>query len=122
MHTYGFGIAAGGNPRVLATEWPDLQTMTLHPSDSSRQTELTQLKNLGPTIIRKLADVGIHTPADLRRVGPVNAYLAMQKKSAQNLPVCYYLYSLEGALNGRHWNDLPAERKKELLRAIGRKG
>ena len=31
------------------------------------------------------------------------------------MPVCYYLYSLEGALKDRHWDDLGDGVKKQLL-------
>jgi hypothetical protein len=39
----------------------------------------------------------------------------MQANASGALPVCLYLYSLEGALTGRHWNDLPAVKKALLL-------
>jgi len=37
------------------------------------------------------------------------------------LPVCYYLYSLQGALLGLHWDDLPTELKTELRKQVDKK-
>jgi DNA transformation protein len=28
--------------------------------------------------------------------------------------VCYYLYSFEGALTGKHWDEIGAHRKQQL--------
>ena len=81
-------------------------------------TPLQDLKNLGPTIIKRLEDVGIYTKADLQNVGPAPAYKLMQKKSPKHLHVCYYLYSLEGALKNVHWDDLSDKKKQALLREI----
>ncbi|WP_418392831.1 TfoX/Sxy family DNA transformation protein [Akkermansia sp.] len=36
----------------------------------------------------------------------------------KTVPVCYYLYSLEGALLNLHWNDIPSELKEELKAKI----
>ncbi|MDK3159588.1 TfoX/Sxy family DNA transformation protein [Kamptonema cortianum] len=82
--------------------------------------ELSRLQNLGPTIIAKLAKVGIKTTDDLTRIGPAQAYLLMQKNEGKKLPVCYYLYSLAGALENKHWDHISTKKKQELLSAIGR--
>lgn len=76
---------------------------------------LTDLRNLGKQVTRMLGEVGIHSEEQLRRVGPVEAYRRMKALSPQTtLPVCYYLYSLEGALTDRHWDEIGPERKKQL--------
>lgn len=36
----------------------------------------------------------------------------------KTMPVCYYLYSLQGALTRRHWDDLPEKTKEQLLRQV----
>jgi len=82
--------------------------------------DLAELKNLGPTIVRKLGEIGMHSENDLRRIGPAQAYLLIQKQEGRKLPVCYYLYSLAGALEDKHWNDLPEKQKKNLRKEIGR--
>ena len=57
--------------------------------------------------------------ADLEKMTSVEAF----KKICGNypdktVPVCYYLYSLEGALLNLHWNDIPSELKEELKAKI----
>ncbi len=59
------------------------------------------------------------TLADLEKMTSVEAF----KKICGNypdktVPVCYYLYSLEGALLNLHWNDTPSELKEELKAKI----
>ena len=84
---------------------------------------LAELPNIGPTIANRLNEIGIRTRADLKTLGPVNAYLRIcAKYPHQTIPVCSYLYSLQGALMGLHWDDLPERLKKDLLfKATGRK-
>lgn len=77
--------------------------------------ELAQLRNIGPTIRRRLMEIGIHSRADLRRIGPVRAYRRIcENYPNQTIPVCYYLYSLQGALMDVHWDELPGPLKDEL--------
>lgn len=78
---------------------------------------LCDLTNIGPTIAAKLAAVGIETVGDLRRISPAGAFkLVKANNPGMTLPVCYYLYSLQGALDGIHWNVLPEKKKRVLLR------
>jgi DNA transformation protein len=80
------------------------------------ETPLRGLKNIGPTIAARLEAVGIRTVGELRRVGSAAAYHLIKANSpGQTIPVCYYLYSLQGALDGIHWNDLPEKKKRRLL-------
>ncbi len=63
---------------------------------------LISLRNLGPTIVRRLAEVGVHTKRDLQRFGAVVIYRHIRAaRPGCTVPLCYYLYSLQGALN-RH--------------------
>ena len=93
-------------------------------SESGEQVakSLAELPNIGPTIENRLNEVGVHTRADLKKLGAVNAYLRIcAKYPHQTIPVCYYLYALQGALMGRHWDDLPERLKNDLLfKATGR--
>jgi len=82
--------------------------------------ELLALKNIGPTIARRLNGIGVSSEEDLRRMGPAEAYRRMQAREKSRLPVCYYLYSLEGALRNRQWDELPEEIKSKLLRSVSR--
>lgn len=84
---------------------------------------LAELPNIGPTIENRLNEVGVRSRADLKRLGAVNAYLRIRAKyPRRTISVCYYLYSLQGALMNLHWDDVPERLKKELLfKATGRK-
>ena len=85
----------------------------------NKDRALTELKNIGSTIAARLNEVGIFSERDLRFHGAVNAHrLIAQKYPTMRLPVCYYLYSFEGALFDKHWNDIGEARKRELRSAI----
>ena len=76
---------------------------------------LLELKNIGKKLAGRLNEVGIFSEDELRVVGPVDAHkLIKERYPNETLPVCYYLYSFEGALSDKHWNDI-GEKKKQAL-------
>jgi DNA transformation protein and related proteins len=78
-------------------------------------------KNIGPTIEKRLNEIGVFSLTDLARMTPAKAYLTICKQHrGKTFPVCYYLYSLQGALSNLHWNDLPRKLKDELLKKVSR--
>jgi len=82
---------------------------------------LKSAKNIGPTIEKYLNEIGVFSLADLSEMTPVKAYQNIcEQHPDKTIPVCYYLYSLQGALLDMHWNDIPSELKTELLRQVGR--
>ena len=86
----------------------------------SRNRNLTDLKNIGKTIAGRLNEVGIFSEDDLMLVGAVGAHrLIKQIHPNETLAVCYYLYSFEGALTDKHWNELGEERKQQLKAQVG---
>ena len=80
---------------------------------------LADLPNLGPTIVRRLSEIGVHDRKELARMGPAEAYRRLSATTGRRLPVCYYLYALEAALRGQDWRSLSNDRKAELRRAAG---
>ena len=86
----------------------------------SRNRNLTDLKNIGTTIASRLNEVGIFSEDELRLVGAAEAH-RMIKATFPNetLPVCYYLYSFEGALTDKHWHEIGEKRKQQLKAQIG---
>ncbi|TDF42433.1 competence protein TfoX [Alteromonadaceae bacterium M269] len=81
--------------------------------------KLTELKNIGLKIAGRLNEVGVFSEEELRIVGSIKAHqLISQKYPDETLPVCYYLYSFEGALSDIHWNDISEKCKKELKSAV----
>jgi DNA transformation protein and related proteins len=75
-----------------------------------------KLLNVGPKSAAWLRQVGVRTQADLEALGAVAAF--MKVKRAGFRPSLNLLYALEGALLGCHWQQLPEERRGELLIAV----
>ena len=80
--------------------------------------DLAALRNLGPATARRLADLGIATEADLRKVGPVDAYRRLKFAHPRETTLVA-LYALHGALTDTPWTALTAEVKESLRRAAG---
>lgn len=76
--------------------------------------ELARLRNLGPQSARWLGAVGVHTEAELRELGAVNAYRLLVLHGYR--PSMNLVYAIEGALRGEHWARL-APGVRERLRA-----
>jgi DNA transformation protein len=72
-----------------------------------------KLRNIGPKSAAWLRQVGLRTEEDLRAIGALEAF--MRVKRAGFKPSLNLLYALEGALLGCHWQEVPAERRSELL-------
>jgi len=74
---------------------------------------LADLPNFGPKSQQMLAQAGIHTIEQLRELGAVRAYLQVKrswKGASLNL-----LWAMEGALTGRHWQDVARNDRLWLL-------
>ena len=73
----------------------------------------TGLPGLGPRSLAMLAAAGIHSRADLERLGAVRAYLrvmAADQNASLNL-----LWAMEGALTGEDWRVVAREERTRLL-------
>ncbi len=82
--------------------------------------KLTELRNIGKKLAARLNEVGIFSEDELQNVGAVNAHnMIKEKYPNETLPVCYYLYSFEGALADKHWDDIGEKKKRELKEKIG---
>lgn len=89
--------------------------MTTHFSNS-----LKGAKNIGVTIEKCLNEIGVYSLADLAQMTPVKAYQNIcEHHPDKTFPICYYLYSLQGALLDLHWDDLPNKLKAELKKQVG---
>jgi DNA transformation protein len=83
--------------------------------------ELGGLRNIGPTVSARLAEIGVETRAGLKKLGAPEVYRRLvARNGGRPLPVCYYLYSIQGALDGVHWDAIGDARKQELLLSVGR--
>src|SRR5690606_18781475 len=72
-----------------------------------------KMRNIGPKSAAWLRQVGLRTPEDLAAAGPVEAF--MRVKRAGFKPSLNLLYALEGALCGCHWQEVPGERRAQLV-------
>jgi DNA transformation protein and related proteins len=76
------------------------------------------LRNIGPRSAAWLAEVGVHTLADLRRVGVLETW---QRCALAGHPVSLNLaYALEGACRDCDWRDLPAAVRTRLAADLRR--
>lgn len=88
---------------------------------SDADPAIRKLKNIGATVAQRLHEVGIRTRCDLERLGAVSAYCEIKRRHPEaRIPLCYYLYSLEGALRDEHWDDIGEDVKKGLRDAAAR--
>jgi DNA transformation protein len=79
-------------------------------------SNLITLKNLGSATVNILHAVGINSYDDLKKAGPVDVYLRIQKRNINVSKVM--LYALQGALLDVHWNELKPELKQQLLNDV----
>jgi DNA transformation protein len=86
----------------------------------SQNRSLTDLKSIGHKLASRLNEIGVFSEDELRHVGAVGAHQMIKEKyPEETLPVCYYLYSIEGALVNKHWNEIGEQKKKHLKSQIG---
>ena len=84
-----------------------------------RTKSIKGMENIGGKIAGKLDAIGVKTLEDIEKIGPVNIYKKLVRKYPdQTLPKCYYLYSLQAAIMGIDWRELPKEIKRELLKEL----
>jgi DNA transformation protein len=75
-----------------------------------------KLRNLGPASAHWLQEIGVHTKADLERMGPVLIYRLVkerQPKASLNL-----LWALQGALADTDWRELSDATKERLRQQV----
>lgn len=81
---------------------------------------LSELRNIGKTVASKLHQIGITNESELRKLGAAKAYKWLSDQNPdKHLPVCYYLYSLEGAIQDKHWDAFTETEKMRLRLAAG---
>lgn len=68
-----------------------------------------KLPNVGPKSAAWLRQVGIRTQAELAEAGAVAAFVKIRRAGFK--PSLNLLYSLEGALLGCHWQQVPPDRR-----------
>ena len=108
-----FHTATGAHREALEALFADVATSS---QPELLDTPVENLRNLGPRSAAWLHEIGVHTPADLRRLGPALAYqLIRQRQPSANLNL---LWALAAALTDRDWRELSADEKDRLRTAV----
>ncbi len=78
--------------------------------------KLAGLKNLGPESSKWLRKVGLHSKADLEKIGSLKAYALVREAG---FPASLNLvYALQAMLMDLHWQKLPTAVRNELKVAV----
>lgn len=72
-----------------------------------------KMRNIGPKSAAWLRQVGVRTLEDIATLGVVDVYLRVKRAGFK--PSMNLLYALEGAMLDCHWQDVPQERREQLL-------
>ena len=75
---------------------------------------LISLPNIGHKLAARLKAIGIEDRQALEAMGSARAYVLLCIENGYRLPLCYHLYSLEGALLGIDWRELSSGAKCAL--------
>ena len=70
------------------------------------------MRNVGPRTAAWLRQVGLRTREDLEAIGAAAAFAKVRRAGFK--PSLNVLYSLEGALQGCHWQEVPLPRRQQL--------
>ena len=82
---------------------------------------LTDLPNIGEEMARCLLAAGIDSPAELGRIGSVEAARRVSPHRTSG-PACRSaLCALEGAIRGVRWHSIPREERDALWREYERR-
>ncbi len=74
------------------------------------------IRNLGPQSARWLAEVGITTSDELRRLGaPLAYHLVKQRQPRTSLNL---LWALAAGLENRDWREIDSKEKETLRQAV----
>jgi hypothetical protein len=85
------------------------------------QRPIAELKNLGPTTARDLAEVGVATYAELQEVGPVDAWHRLNELRPKQYTLVG-LYALAGAILDKEWKELEPAYRTRLREEAARSG
>jgi len=74
-----------------------------------------KMRNIGPKSAAWLRQVGLRTLEDIAAIGTVEAFMRVRRAGFR--PGLNLLYAIEGALLDCHWQEVPEERRQELILA-----
>ncbi len=71
------------------------------------------MKNIGPKTLQWLREVGVHSLADLERLGALEVYVRLKRSRPEQVSL-NALWGLEAAIRNIHWTRLPKSVKARL--------
>ena len=74
---------------------------------------MENLPGLGPYMVGRLAEIGVASEEDLRRMGVVEAYARLKFQFGREITL-NALWAMEAALSGMDWRHLAHNRKQQL--------
>lgn len=81
-------------------------------AEPSNDTPIGQLRNIGPSSVRLLSDLDIHTAGDVRYLGiPLIMHLLRERGTPASINLAYALHA---GLRGEHWLDLDENARRSL--------
>lgn len=96
----------------------DTETLEQQCSPKHSEETLADLKGVGKALSRKLKEVGISTPDQLRAAGSVEAWRRIRERDV-SFPL-RWLYMFEVAITGGSLGDIGSERKQQLKKEAKR--
>lgn len=85
---------------------------------TKKPQRIKDLPNLRLTTERMLKKAGINSVDELIEQGSLKAYQAIRESSTSSSISLELLWSLEGAIEGKHWSVIPQSRRDELLNQL----
>lgn len=85
-------------------------------SSQPERTPISSARNLGPKSAALLVESGIPTLEDLKRSGPIVAYLSVRQRHPE--VTLNLLWSLYGAIHNKDWRELSESTKQRLIQEI----
>lgn len=80
-------------------------------------TPVENLKNIGPKMTAWLHAIDVHSEEDIERLGVVEVYKRLKAARPKQVNL-NALWSLQGAMLGIPWNQLPPDMKDNLRREL----
>jgi hypothetical protein len=79
-------------------------------------SDLSEIKNFGPYMVKIMHEIGIFTKEDLMNADYRQIKAALINKGIQ--PHLNIFYSIEMGLQNRVWNDITLQEKKEIQEIV----
>ncbi len=76
--------------------------------------KLSDMRGLGPKSEAILAEIGIHTPEQLRALGAMQTFLRLKAHQGRR-PHLAFLYALVGAIEDRDWLEVARQERVRLM-------